>query len=124
MLIRFTTLATDSDSGHTGGVLVAAHTLRDEGNLSPEEHLQLRVELAWFNENLHIPGQLEQRDNRRAISWFKPSANEAIQRMWRLKTLLEPHGIHVNVLRTSEPGTIVYEDAWQVIAKPSKGQRF
>ncbi|NJB79587.1 hypothetical protein GGR65_002637 [Xanthomonas sp. 3376] len=43
--------------------------------------------------------------------------------MWQLKTLLDMHGHHVNVLRTSDPGTVVYQDDWQVIAKPYKGQR-
>ena len=124
MFIRFTTLATDIDSGHKGGVLVAAHTLRDEGDLTVDEHLQLRTELAWFNEHLHIPSALEHRSHRRGISWFKPAANEAIQRMWRLKALLGAHGIHVEVIRTTDPGTLVYEDAWQVVAKPHKGQHF
>ena len=124
MLIRFTTLAADPDSGHTSGVLVAAHTLRDEGELTAQEHQQLREALSWFNQELFVPKLLEQTEHRRAISWFKPAADEAIRRMWHLKHLLDFHGCHVEVLRTSEPGTVVYEDDWQVIAKPPKGQRF
>jgi hypothetical protein len=124
VLIRFTTLATDPDSGHTGGVLVAAHTLRDDGDLTADEHQELHNALLWFNDHLQIPGELEQPENRRAISWFTPAADEAIRRMWHLKDLLDRHGHHVEVLRTSDPGTVVYQDAWQVIAKPRKGQRF
>lgn len=124
MLIRFTTLALDPDSGYTSGVLVAAHTLRDEGDLTVQEHEELREALSWFNEKLFVPKLLEQVEHRRAISWFKPAAVEAIQRMWRLKDLLGLHGHHVEVLRTSEAGTVVYEDDWQLIAKPRKGQRF
>lgn len=123
MLIRFATLATDTDSGYASGILVTAHTLRDEGDLTPEEHLELRAALAWFNEELFVPGLLERAEHRRAISWFKPAAEEAMRRMWHLKELLDRHGHHVEVLRTSEPGTVVYEDDWQVIAKPRKGQR-
>jgi hypothetical protein len=124
MLIRFATLATDTDSGYASGILVTAHTLRDEGDLTPEEHLELRAALAWFNEALFVPKLLERAEHRRAISWFKPAAEEAVRRMWHLKDLLDRHGHHVEVLRTSEPGTVVYEDDWQVIAKPRKGQRF
>ena len=124
MLIRFTTLSTDPDSGHTGGVLVAAHELRDGGDLTAHEHSDLRSALSWFNEHLFVPAMLEAREHRRAISWFKPAASEAIRRMWHLKKLLDLHGVHVEVLRTSDPGTVVYEDDWQVIAKPHKGQRF
>lgn len=123
MLIRFTTLAIDADSGHTTGILVCAHTLRDEGDLSSQEHLELRDALSWFNEELFVPKVLERAEHRRAISWFKPAAGEAIRRMWHLKSLLDRHGHHVEVLRTSTPGTIVYEDDWQVIAKPVRGQR-
>ena len=124
MLIRFTTLATDPDSGYAGGVLVSAHTLRDEGDLTPDEHLELHEALSWFNEQLFVPKVLEQSEHRRAISWFKPAAEEAIRRMWHLKQLLDRHGHHVEVLRTLEPGSVVYEDDWQLIAKPRKGQRF
>lgn len=124
MLIRFATLATDSDSRRASGVLVAAHTLRDDGDLSVQEHETLRTALAWFNDYLPVPAALADPEHRRAISWFKPAADEAIRRMWQLKTLLEVHGHHVDVLRTSDPGTVVYQDDWQVIAKPYKGQRF
>jgi hypothetical protein len=124
VLIRFSTLATDSDSGRAGGVLVAAHTLRDDGDLSLQEHEDLRIALAWFNDHLPVPRALRDPAHRRAISWFKPAADEAIRRMWQLKTLLDLHGHHVDVLRTSDPGTVVYQDDWQVIAKPYKGQRF
>jgi len=124
MLIRFATLATDPDSGRSGGVLVAAHTLRDDGNLSAREHQEIRTSLAWFNEHLPIPAALSDPEHRRAISWFRPAATEAIQRMWHLKELLSAHGHHVDVLRTADPGTVLYQDDWQVIAKPRKGQRF
>lgn len=124
MLIRFTTLATDTDSGHTAGILVSAHDLRDNGDLTVNEHSDLRACLVWFNENLTVPGILESNEHRRAISWCKPAALEAIQRMWHLKGVLELHGIHIEVIRTSDPGSIVYEDEWQIIAKPWKGQKF
>ena len=104
--------------------MVAAHTLRDEGDISAQEHEALRSALAWFNDHLPIPTVLADGEHRRAISWFKPTAVEAIRRMWTLKEFLDAHGQHVNVLRTTDPGTVLYQDDWQVIAKPQKGQRF
>jgi hypothetical protein len=124
MLIRFRIQSLDPDSGHAVGVLVAAHTLRDEGDLTVREHEELRLALAWFNENLFIPAILENKEHRRAISWFRPNAQDAIRRMWDLKRILDAHGHHVDVIRCVDPGTIVYEDEHQVIAKPPKGQRF
>ena len=124
MLIRFATLAQDPDSGHASGILVAASTLRDEGPLTKAEHEDLRLLLCWFNENVPVPGVLAKTGHRRALSWFKPSAKEAIQKMWILKHLLAYHGFHINVLHTKAPGSILYQDALQVVAKPSKGVRF
>lgn len=124
VLVRFTTLARDADSGHTSGILVAAHTLRDEGDISVEEHAELRLVLAWFTEHLPIPHVLGDIEHRRAISWFKPTASQAIHKMWQLKLVLEAHGYHVNVLHTRDPGIVVYEDDWQVVAKPRKGVWF
>ncbi|MCL1635922.1 hypothetical protein M2650_14955 [Luteimonas sp. SX5] len=124
MLIRFTVLAIDRDSGRNQGILVAAHTLRDEGPLTATEHVELNACLSWFNEHLPLPSLLGEAEHRRAISWFKSGALEAIQRMWSLKRLLDSHGCHVEVIRTADPGVIVYEDDWQVVAKPHKNQRF
>lgn len=124
MLIRFATLASDPDSGHSSGILVVAHSLRDEGNLTSAEHEELRLLLAWFTQNLPVPKILANTEHRRGISWFKPTATEAIGRMWELKRLMESHGHHVKVLRCSEPGSVLYQDEWQVVAKPPKGVRF
>jgi len=43
--------------------------------------------------------------------------------MWSLVALLREHGYHVDVLKTDDPGIVLYEDKWQVVAKPRKGRR-
>jgi hypothetical protein len=43
--------------------------------------------------------------------------------MWDVVAILEAHGIAVELLKTDNPGTIIYEDKWQVIAKPSRRDR-
>ena len=123
MYIRFTILDKDSDSGFRTGILVAAHTLRDEGDLSVDEHRQLRLCLSWFNENLEVPKILKKVEHRRAISWFKPEAAEAISKMWELKRILDLHGLYVEVLKSDSPGSVVYEDSLQVAAVPPKGSK-
>lgn len=120
MFIRFTVLSTDSDSGAPAGILVATHALRDEGELSAEEHRELRLCLQWFNEHLKVPGVLGEPARHRAISWFKTTATEPIQKMWELKRILDQHRLHVEVRKTDDPGTVIYDDEWQVVAVPRK----
>ncbi|HEY0335358.1 MAG TPA: hypothetical protein VGC74_16920 [Stenotrophomonas sp.] len=124
MYVRFTVLDIDPDSGRASGVLVVASNLRDGGALSPSEQEAMKTAIAWFNDHLSVPALLQQPSNCRAICWFKPAAAEAVRRMWQLKSLLDPHGHHVEVLRTARPGMVIYEDEWQVVAQPAKGQRF
>jgi len=123
MYLRFSTKQLDPESSRNTGILVAAHTLRDEGDISVQQHNELRKVLLWFNENLQVPKLLNDVEHRRAISWFKPEAKEAINKMWQLVDVLKSHGIETEVLKTKDPGVVVYEDEWQLIAKPRKGQK-
>jgi hypothetical protein len=50
-------------------------------------------------------------------------AKKPLEHMWVLKSILEQHGTFVEVHKTSDPGVVQYEDEWQVVAKPRKGQR-
>jgi hypothetical protein len=43
--------------------------------------------------------------------------------MWALKAILETHGYTVEVHKTDDPGIVLFEDGWQVVAKPHKGRR-
>lgn len=76
--------------------------------------------LEWFNANLHSPACLEEPENRRALSWFKATARRPIEHMWRLAAILREHGLQVEMLTASDPGNILYEDGFQVVAKPHR----
>ena len=123
MYIRFTLLSQDPDSHRKTGILVAANEVRDDGSLPVDEHRKLRELLEWFNRHLPEPKPLDDDGNARALSWFKPGAKVAIRQMWALKALLDAYNFHVEVHKTSDPGTIIYEDDLQVVAKPRKGQK-
>ena len=108
MYLRFSTKIWDKDSTRKLGILVVAHDLRDNGDLDANEHEYIRRSLKWFNEQLKIPKILEEDENRRAISWFKPGAKEPIKRMWKLTEFLKSHGIEVDVYKTTDPGNVIY----------------
>jgi hypothetical protein len=121
--LRFTVLAQDEDSARKSGILVVAAKLRDHGELTIDEHSQLRRLLDWFNTNLHVPPVLVDNQNRRALSWFKSQAEKPLGHMWSLVEILERHGIHVELHKTRNPGIVLYEDGWQIVAKPHRSTR-
>ena len=53
-----------------------------------------------------------------AISWFKPEATEHIAKIRKMGVILEDHGYAVEMIKTLNPGYIVYEDEFQAAAIP------
>ena len=97
------------------GIIHAAWNLADDRRFAAWEHDLLVDETAWFNANVPVPGKLRLG---RAICWFRPEAREAIAHAWQMAKLVEGVGVPVRVYRRTHPGTIVYEDAFQVAALP------
>ncbi len=120
MLIRFCVLKPDSQSHSPQGVFQAAFALRDLGELEPYEEEWLERDLAWLRMHLPSPDCLREDGNHRAICWFKPCAKNAIDRVRGIVAMLESRGIVVRMLTTADPGAVVYEDRWQVAAKPRR----
>lgn len=120
VFIRFVIVARDATSGSLRGVIRAAGDLDESGALDPHESKLLREAFAWLNHNLPVPPQLSRTGARNAICWFKSSASDAIDRMWEVVAVLRDHGIPVDLVKTSNPGKILYEDESQVLARPHR----
>ena len=118
MYLRFVTIRIDRNSNKPQGVFAASYALLDSGHLSREEWEHLRGMIIWFNANLPTPPK--KFDSRRAIFWFKSSAQENIRTVWELAHVLREHGHHVEVHKCRRLGNIVWEDDFQVAAFPSK----
>lgn len=122
MYVRFVTHQIDSDSGRRKGLFAAAKALRESGRLSEVDEARLNVAQGWFNENLPVPTRFSvsrrPHSQNQAISWFRDTATEAIDRIRDYAAVLEDYGIVVEMIRTTRPGFVVYEDDWQVAAYP------
>ena len=118
--LRFQTRIPVRGSAKPAGIFVVAHELRDSNRLSRDEEVWLRNCLAWFKMHLKVPRSLRDPANRRAISWFKGDNRNAIARVWDLVAFLKEYGIFIDIVRTRDPGIIVYEDGYQVVAKPRR----
>lgn len=117
--VRFITHLIDADSRVKEGIFVAAYKLRDEGDIPPYQREELRSDLQWFNEHLPLPPPLSHGGNERAISWFKSQSKECISRVWSVVHILEENGIPITKITTEDPGYVIYEDEFQVVAWPS-----
>jgi hypothetical protein len=61
------------------------------------------------------------RKKNKTISWFKDSAEEHRSRVRDLVAILRNHGLIVHMLKTDRVGYVVYEDKYQIVAEPFKG---
>jgi len=43
--------------------------------------------------------------------------------MWEMAGLLEDYGVFIQVLTSSRPGYLVYEDDFQIVAEPFSNRR-
>ena len=123
MFLRFGILRRDGDSHREQGIFQAAFRVRDTNQLAAHEWDWLVPELVWFDRHLKSPAELRAWGTERAICWFRSSADEAIARARAVCALLDEKGIHTRMLRTAEPGKVIYEDDLQVVAFPPRPRR-
>ncbi len=122
MYIRFVSDEVDYCSGKRLGLFHVIRELHDSGNLYDyEDEIVISIR-DWFNDHLEKPESFNRSSKpgaaNKAISWFKPTAREHIEKMYQLISIIEGHGIRVHVIKTNRPGYIVYEDEYQITAEP------
>ena len=85
-----------------------------------ETHL-LNSAFDWLNSNLPCPPFRQKLSSgkwtRDAVCWFHPNATEPIDRIWDIVAVLREYGSLVRLVTTKKPGTIVYQDKYQVVAE-------
>lgn len=125
MYLRFVIPGKHPHTGVEEGLFRSAYRLRRSGNLLHYEHAELDELLRWFGENLPVPARFNRtkskghyRRNSRGISWLKPTAIQCIAHMRALAVIMSWHGYHASMIKTSQPGYIVYEDEHQIVAEP------
>ena len=119
MYVRLVAPQFDRESRSPLGVFCAAGRLEDTESLQRYERIWLREALNWFNEHLPVPSCYQEGACRGAVCWFLDDAGEPLARIWDLVALLREHGTAVRLIWTTDPGTIVYQDSYQVVAFPA-----
>lgn len=117
MYIRFV-VGTNRDRPTTqAGVVTELRMLRDSGRLPDYEVEHVEEIFELINEVLPCPPFLGSDWSPDAISWFKDSAQDMIRTFRQVVAILEEYGRPVRTIVTGNPGTILYEDAFQVVAE-------
>ena len=126
MYIRFVITKRDENSHEPQGIFQALYDMKERNQLSVEEVIVVMDILRWFDKHLHRPARFSRSRKRtskkQAISWYKITAQEHINRMYELINILRYHNVPVRVLKTDRQGYIVYEDEFQVVSEPFRGK--
>jgi hypothetical protein len=120
MFIRFVVGGDDEHHRLLSGLVTEARLLRDRGLLTHYEAEQLEHTYEWLNKHLPCPPFSSSGWSRDAVSWFKDSAKSSIEKMRDLAALLESHGHPVRMLRSKNPGKVLYEDRYQIVVEEWK----
>lgn len=120
MYIRFVVGADGDDHRILTGIITEARFLRDKNELSVYEMERLQETYDWFNSNIPVPPFSSSGWSRNAVSWFKDTATEAIYKVRDLAVLLESNDRIVRMLRSDNPGKILYEDDFQIVVQEWK----
>jgi hypothetical protein len=125
MYLRFVLPHRNPDSGVREGIFSAAYELRDSGEPAPADLDELTRLLRWFGDNLTTPTRFNRTKSKgyyrhatKGISWLKPSATEHLSNMRKLVGILERYGRQATMIKTRNPGYVVYEDDHQIVAEP------
>jgi len=104
------------------GLFQAAFRCRDKDGIRLKLKNQLINELEWFKLNLPEPDQWcfnywdVRGIHRDPVSWFKPTATQMIARAQNLRRLVEQAGVPIREIKSDQPGEIVFEDDFQIVA--------
>ncbi|MFJ8043253.1 hypothetical protein ACIRBX_22440 [Kitasatospora sp. NPDC096147] len=122
MYVRFQ--ARDANQrGTFPGVFALVNGLAAAGKLTPAQESFRRSSYDWYDANLANPSDIDptvyDRDlNHGAEAWFKESAADHIAHVAGHLDILALHGVGCDILRSTDPGAVVYEDDHQIVVVP------
>jgi len=127
MYVRFVAQRTSGGSGRREGIFHAAGRLWRSGALYYGDYHRYWEIRLWFDAHLPKPTRFARSSNPRAprlaICWFKSAASVHIAHAHELRAILESYDIFVELIKSAKPGYVVYEDDYQVAARPFQDTR-
>jgi hypothetical protein len=122
MYVRFITPWWRLPRGIDCGLFGPAYALARDAQVPAVLRDALWTEIDWFEENLPVPRRFRVKSRGRwlpdGICWFVADAREPIGRAFALAALIGECGVPALKVATRRPGTVLYRDPWQIVAKP------
>lgn len=112
--VRFHTSNVSSRTGKPQGLFAALHFLELSGRLAEDDASSAAELRAWFKANVPDPPFYEDGNSIRAITWFKSDCLEVLAKAREIADILRAYDVDVDETVTDAPGSIVYEDEFQV----------
>lgn len=105
------------------GIFALANGLANTGMLSDDDwaawrHANDRFDSAYVDPATVDASVYDREINPTAQSWFKSTAKHLIADLHFYEDLLRRHEIEFQVLRSDDPGTLLYEDEVQIVVAP------
>ncbi|KUL47716.1 hypothetical protein ADL28_31790 [Streptomyces violaceusniger] len=112
-----------NERGYFTGVFGLINGLARDGKLTDEQERFRRANNDWYNVAYPDPSSVDptvyDRELRPgAAAWFKSTSQDLIKRVDGYLEILAAHGIGCRMMRSSDPGRIVYEDEYQIVVVP------
>lgn len=114
--IRFV-VGTNRDSPRKTGVVTELKMLLQESDIPKYDRIYIEQFFEQLNRTLPRPPFAKSNWSPDAISWFKDTAQQMIAMFRDVIPLLEENGRFVRMLVTADPGKILYEDTYQIVAE-------
>ncbi|MGY0017817.1 hypothetical protein [Streptomyces sp. cg35] len=109
--------------GQFTGLFGLVNNLAREGRLTAEQESFRRAGNDWYDAAYTDPSTVDptvydQEVNPGAAAWFKPSATHLLDRVPGYLEILAAHGVDCDLVRSADPGRVVYEDEVQIVVVP------
>ena len=121
---RFVATTRQQPHGESHGPFLLAQELTEDSEQPVYYRRPLREHLEWFNANLPAPDIFHRRLGRAStwigVCWFKDGAGEHISRMREMCFVLVEIGYPIDCCWAVEPGRLIYEDDYQIVALDHK----
>jgi hypothetical protein len=125
--LRYESPDRDSETGQPIGLLKLAYDLLRCDWLSGDVHAELHAHVMWMEAHVPAPTRFARKRNayhrnHHGVTWAKSEATDMVARLHAIAAIVERHWRPVQLVATSRPGYVVFEDDWQVVAEPFHGE--